>query len=169
MVPKRRYEPRSGRYAEPVSGPGINAGERFSLSPPPPTRAFTITAVAALVGAGLVVAAGTLDWPLAVTVVGGALLVFAVTLAALALLTLFRFHTVLVLDSSAVTVVRGRKRTRLPWANVSRVTLRGPRLTFITKHAGEVSVMNARTPTDPAFTGLVAAIRTKMDADRGYH
>ena len=132
-------------------------------------RAFTITAVAALVGAALVVGAAVFDWPLVLTIAGGALLVFAVTLAALALLMLFRFHTVLVLDSSAITVVRGRKRTRLPWANISRVTLRGPRLTFITKRAGEVSVVNARKPSDPAFTGLVAAIRTKMDADRGYH
>jgi hypothetical protein len=55
------------------------------------------------------------------------------------------------------------------WADIDNVTLTGPRLTLVRKTGDPVVVVNPRTPADPTFTALLAALSRRLDADRGYH
>jgi hypothetical protein len=57
----------------------------------------------------------------------------------------------------------------VPWSQIESVSLHGPRLTFTPK-GGEpaIAVVNPRSPNNPTFLALVAAIRERLNADRGY-
>ena len=74
------------------------------------------------------------------------------------------------LDPEAIRVIRGRRTRRVPWSAVDHVMLKGPRLTLVTKpdQGEDVTVVNPRTPTDPTFMSLVAAVQGRLNADRGY-
>ncbi len=146
------------------------AGERFVLALRPPVRALAITAVMALLGALLVVSARVFELGLALVIIGGALLFLAVSLGAISALLVARFRSTVVLAADAITVIRGRRTSRVAWSAVDHVMLKGPRLTLVTKpDRGEaVTVVNPRTPTDPTFVSLVAAVRSRLNADRGY-
>ena len=39
---------------------------------------------------------------------------------------------------------------------------------LVRKAGAEVAVLNPRTPSDPTFLALLAAISRRLDADRGY-
>jgi hypothetical protein len=145
-------------------------GERFALTATPPVRALALASVVAVVGAALTVGSRALGLGPVVLVMGvaGLLLAAAVTLAVIILVT--RVRSTLLLDPHGITVIRGRRTDHLPWSDINRVHLAGPRLTFVTEPAGDagVSVINPRGRTDPTFVALVAAIRGRLDADRGY-
>ena len=145
-------------------------GERFVLALRPPVRALAITAVTALLGALLVVLAQVLELGLVLIIIGVALLCFACSLGVISALLMARLRSTVVLDADAIRVIRGRRTSRVPWSAVDHVMLKGPRLTLVTKpDQGEaVTVVNPRTPTDPTFLSLVAAVQGRLNADRGY-
>jgi hypothetical protein len=144
--------------------------ERFALTAAPPVRALAIASVVAVVGAALTVGSRALGLGPVVLVMGvaGLLLAAAVTLAVVILVT--RVRSTLLLDPHGITVVRGRRTDHLSWSDINSVNLAGPRLTLITEPASGagVSVINPRSRTDPTFLALIAAIRGRLDADRGY-
>ena len=142
--------------------------QRFILTAPPPVRALAIAAVTALVGAGLMVASRMLDLGTVVLVVGLVGLGLAVALALTALVLVARSRAELVMEPEAITVRRTGQVQRLPWAEIDTVTLTGPRLALVRKAGTDVVVINPRTPTDPTFVALLAAISRRLDADRGY-
>jgi Zn-dependent alcohol dehydrogenase len=146
----------------------VTEGERLTLTAPPPVRALAIAAVTALVGAGLMVASRMLDLGTVVLVVGLVGLGLAVALALAALVLGARTRTDLDLGSEAVTVRRAGRVHRVPWAEIDTVTLTGPRLALVRKAGDDVVLVNPRTPTDPTFTALLAALGRRLDADRGY-
>ena len=149
---------------------GDETEERYVLALRPPVRALAITAVTALLGALLVVLAQVFELGLVLVIIGGALLLFAVSLGLISALLVARLRSTVVLDAEAIRVIRGRRTSRVPWSAVDHVMLKGPRLTVVTKpDQGEaVTVVNPRTPTDPTFRSLVAAVQGRLNADRGY-
>jgi hypothetical protein len=153
-----------------VTDPGTTEqAQRFALTPRPPLRALAIGSVAAVVGALLVVLAGILDLPLVLTIIGITLLILAVSLVVAALALTARLRTGLILDAEGIRVSRGRQAHTLRWSEIDSVNLRGPRLTFTPKGAEPaVAVLNPRSPSDPTFLALVAAIRGRLNTDRGY-
>jgi hypothetical protein len=150
-----------------VSEPGT---ERFALSAPPPVRPFAIAALLAIIGAALAVSSRALGLGSVALVLGIVVLGLAAALVLSALIVLGRLRSTLVLDADGITVSRGRRTRRLLWSDIDSVGLVGQRLTFRTKPAGDedVSVINPRSGTDPRFTSLVAAIRGRLNANRGY-
>ena len=144
------------------------AEERFTLTAPPPVRALAIAAVTALVGAALMVASRVLDLGSVVLVVGVVGLGLAVVLAGAAVVLGARARADLVLGPDAVTVRRAGQAQRVPWADIDNVTLTGPRLTMVRKAGADLVVVNPRTPTDPTFAALLAALSRRLDANRGY-
>lgn len=144
--------------------------QRFTLTAPPPARALGIAAVAALVGAGLMVLSSVLDLGPVVLGIGLVGLLLALALAVAALVLGARARTTVDLDAEGLTLSRAGQRRRVPWAEIQTVTLTGSRLLLVHKEgpAASVAVLNPRTPSDPTFTALLHAIRRRMDADRGY-
>ena len=145
-------------------------GERFALAAAPPIRTFAIASLVAIVGAALAVGSRALGLGPVVLALGVAGLGFAVALVLTAVILVSRLRTTLVLDTDGITLIRGRRTDRLPWSDIDRVNLAGRRLTFLTKQASGtgVSVINPGSRTDPTFMSLVAAIRRRLDANRGY-
>lgn len=144
--------------------------QRFTLHAPPPVRALAIAAGFEVVGAVLLVLWGAADLPLVVAVLGGVALAFGTVLLVAALLLTHRLRTEVRLEPDAITVVRGTARRSVPWAVVTGVTLQHPRLDVSTADPAEgVIVVNPRTEGDPLFGALLAAIRQRLDDDRGYH
>ena len=127
-------------------------------------------AVMALLGALLLVLARVLELGLVLVIIGGVLLLCAVSLGVISAFLVARLRSTVVLDADAIRVVRGRRTSQVPWSAVDHVMLKGPRLTLVTKpDQGEaVTVVNPRTPTDPTFLSLVAAVQGRLNADRGY-
>jgi hypothetical protein len=120
--------------------------------------------------AAVIVIATTLDQPRAVVIAGVAIMIFAVVLAAAALVLTVRLRTTLILDSQSITITTGRQRRVIAWSMIDSVKMQGPRLVLITKPVGrpDVTVINPRESTDAAFSALVAEIGTRLDVDRGY-
>jgi hypothetical protein len=144
--------------------------ERFTLTAPPPVRTLAIAALVAIIGAALAVASRALGLGPVVLALGVAGLSFAVALALAGVVLVSRLRSTVILDTNGMTLTRGRRTDRLSWSDIDSVNLAGRRLTFLTKQAGAtgVSVINTGSPTDPTFTSLVAAIRRRLDANRGY-
>ena len=152
----------------PTTGPRVEV-QRFTLRAAPPLRALAIGSAGAMVGAVLIVLWRVLDLPLVVLIVGVLLLVLAIALVVAALLLTARLRTLVVVGPQHVEVRRRGQSRRLAWSEIERVTLRGPRLTLIAKQPGGDAIMlNPRTPEDPVFSGLLTALRQRLDHDRGY-
>jgi hypothetical protein len=165
--------PRSAPDAGPagrVTGVSDLGGERFALTATPPVRALAIAAIAAIVGVALMVGSRMLGLGPVVLIIGCAALVGAVVVAVAAVVLVAWIRSTLVLDTDGITVTRGRQTSRMPWSTIKTVRLAGPRLTFVNKEPGgsDVTVLNPRSSTDPTFLALIAAIRGRLNADRGY-
>jgi hypothetical protein len=143
---------------------------RFTLTAPPPVRSLAISAVAAVMAAVVTVLGSAFDLPQAVTVVGISLMIFAIMLAAAALVLTRRLRTTLILDPESITIINGRRRRVVPWSTIASVRQQGSRLLLITKPDGgaNATVVNPRTETDARFEALLGEIRQRLDADRGY-
>ena len=143
---------------------------RFTLTAPPPVRSLAISAVAAVITAVVTVLGSAFDLPQAVTVVGISLMIFAIMLAAAALVLTRRLRTTLILDPESITIINGRRRRVVPWSTIASVRQQGSRLLLITKPDGgaNATVVNPRTATDATFEALLGEIRQRLDADRGY-
>ena len=114
------------------------------------------------------VASQVLELGAVVLVVGLVGLGLAVALAVAAVVIVARLRADLVVEPEAITVRRSGQVQRVPWAEIDTVTLTGPRLALVRKAGADVVVINPRTPTDPTFVALLAAISRRLDADRGY-
>ncbi len=123
-----------------------------------------------MIGAGLIVAAAAAGWPLAIKIIGVALLIFAVSLAILALLFVLRLRMVVVTGPEELTVLRGRQTRAVAWSMIDTVKLNGQRLTVVTRPeaAPSLEVINPRTASDPTFLALISTVQRRLDADRGY-
>jgi hypothetical protein len=143
---------------------------RFTLTAPPPVRSLAISAVAAVLAALVIVLGSALELPQAVTIAGAGLMIFAVALAVVALVLTTRLRTTLILDSESITIIKGRRRSVVPWSMIDIVRSQGPRLLLITKPEGgsDVTVVNPRAATDATFSALIIEIQKRLDADRGY-
>jgi hypothetical protein len=143
---------------------------QFTLTAPPPVRSLAISAVAAVLAAVGIVLGSALELPLAVTIAGVGLMIFAVALAVVALVLTARLRTALILDSQSITIIKGRRRRVVPWSMIDIVRSQGPRLLLITKPEGgsNVTVVNPRAATDATFSALINEIQKRLDVDRGY-
>jgi hypothetical protein len=124
-----------------------------------------------VIAAVVIVLGGALDLPQAVTAAGVALLLLAVVLAVAALVLTARLRTTVVLDAESITITRGRRRRRvLSWSMIETVRRQGPRLLLITKpeDGTDASVLNPGPATEATFDALIADIKRRLDADRGY-
>ena len=145
------------------------AVQRITLRAVPPVRPLAISAGAVAVGAVLLVVRASADLPLVVGLLGALLMVLGVALAAVALVLTARLRTEVRLEPDALTVVRAGRRRSVPWDQIREVTLQHPRLTVVAAEpdAGLV-VVNPGPAQDRRFAALLAEIRARLDADRGY-
>jgi len=153
--------------SETSPGQGV---QRFVLRAPTPLRALAVSAGTEMAGAVLLVAWAALDLPLVVAVLGALLLAFGATLLVAAILAVARLAQTVELDEAGVTLRRGQRTRRLPWAAVQQVTLNGARLTLRTDPGqGEpMEVLNPGGAAEASFLALLGALRQRLDADRGY-
>jgi hypothetical protein len=152
-----------------VTEPGVQAQERFRMSARPPVRALMIASFTAIIGAAMMVLTAVSRWPTGLMWVGGCIMAAAVGLSAAALVATQRLQSVVLLDGTGLTVVRGQRRSVTPWSDIEEVTLRGPQLR-LTKRAGQPPETIVQPPGTPeaVFTALVDAVRRRLDASRGY-
>jgi hypothetical protein len=158
-------------YGAPVghAGSELPSTSRYELRPRPPIATFAAAAATTIVGCGILAIYGTRSSAAALLVVGMALLIFGMTLAVGALMFVARFRTVVELDVESITIVRGSRQRKLQWCEIKQVSLEGPRLTLQAKPPTEDAVViNPRTPGDPQFMLLMAALSERLDASRGY-
>jgi hypothetical protein len=118
----------------------------------------------------MIVLGSALDLPLAVTIAGVCLMIFACVLAVVALVLTARLRTTLALDPESITIIKGRRHRVMQWSAIDVVKRQGSRLLLITKPDGgeDAIVVNPGTASDAPFVALIAEIRRRLDADRGY-
>jgi hypothetical protein len=143
---------------------------RFALTAPPPVRSLAISAVAAVIAAAMIVLSSALDLPRVVMIAGVSLMIFATSLAVVALGLTARLRTTLLLDAESITIINGRRRRVVAWSTIKVVRRQGPRLLLITKPGDgeDATVINPGTATDATFGALIAEIQRRLDVDRGY-
>jgi Bacterial PH domain len=152
-----------------IRGSELPSTTRYELHPHPPLATLGAAAATTVVGCGLLVIYAVRSSGAAPLVVGVALLIIGITLAVGAVLFVTRFRSVIELDAESITIRRGSRQRRLQWSEIKHVSLQGPRLTLRTKSPTEDAVViNPRTPADPTFMLLLAALNERLDASRGY-
>ena len=92
------------------------------IKPRPPVRAFVTAAVAALAGAVLLVVSLTQDWHVALTILGGLVLLGGVVLTVVAFLSIDRLAVRLTLDDAGYRLVGPSVDHAGDWADVTKVT-----------------------------------------------
>jgi hypothetical protein len=144
--------------------------QRFALIAQPPLRAYLIASISSLGGGVLIVLWMMQDWPLIVGVLASLLLLFGLALSGATLLLTSRFKTTLVIDRDTVTLINGRRRRVLNWTEVADVSLHGSHLIFTPKGEGKRAVVpfDARRTDRHLFDDLLATVRSRLDASRGY-
>jgi hypothetical protein len=155
---------------DPAADPVGSPTEVFTLKAASPVRALGIAAIAALIGAVVWVFAAVADLPLVLDILGAGVLIFAVSLAVVALLLSARLRTTVRIDPHQVTVSDGSTQQTLPWADIDEVTLKGRRLTLGARADStlDLVVRNPRAENDPTFRALLVSVQSHLDADRGY-
>jgi hypothetical protein len=164
--------PQQTRYGAAVSdsakeGP-VQA--RYVLTAWPPLRSLAISSVSALIAAAMVVLGTALELPQAVAIAGISLMILAIVLAVVALVLTVRLRTTLIFDSQSISIIRGRHRRLVPWSMIETVKMQGPRLLLIMvpEAKPDAEIINPRRSTDATFAALIAEIRQRLNADRGY-
>jgi hypothetical protein len=143
--------------------------QRFRLTAPPPIKALTAASFASVFGVIVLLIWGVRDRGLLLLTVGLGSMIFGIALAVGAFLLSARLRTLIYLDADGITLIRGSRKRVLRWADIDQVTLSGARLTLQAKgNAHSASVINPRSPADFVFVALMAAIRQRLDASRGY-
>lgn len=141
--------------------------QRFTLTAYPPVRPLAAAAVLTVGGTALLVLGGGSDrtvwW-----VLGAVGLGLGLALSLLCGLFWARLRSAVVLDADSITVRRGRRARTLRWAEVKEVTATPLRLTLVPKSGREVTIVNPQPATAPEFEALADAVRSRLDADRGY-
>jgi hypothetical protein len=118
----------------------------------------------------MIVLGSALDLPQVLIIAGVILMIFAVALAVVAIVLTVRLRTTLILDPTSITIINGRRRRVVGWSTIDSVRRQGPRLLLITKpgSGADLTVVNPRAGDDVMFSALIAEIRKRLDADRGY-
>lgn len=134
----------------------------------PPLRALLISSVAAVIGAAGTVLAVALAWPVGVRIIAVAILVAGLLLGVVAVVSTRRLVTTVTLDADGYLIDRPGRIARGAWPDVAKVTMEGPRLTFLASAAATTgdSVLCLRGADDPTFAALAVAVRRRLDADR---
>ena len=129
-----------------------------------------IAAVCSLVGAVSVVASLMLRWPPVFGVLAVVVMTFGLAVSVFTLLSQSRYQTTVIIDRDTVTMINGRRRRVLNWTEVAEVTTQGPYLVFNPLGDGrrEVVLFDPRQTSSQLFADLVDALRTRLDASRGY-
>lgn len=136
------------------------------LKPRPAVRAFGLAAVLALVGAGLIVAASQYAWHVAVSAMGGMLLVASVVLIALAIMAPARRAVTVELDDKGFRVLDAEGVQSASWDDVTKVTAIPGRLTF---HAGTSKRFQLIAPEATSDLDEIAdEVARRLDINRGY-
>jgi hypothetical protein len=150
-------------------GLGGTASSRYELRPRPAVASLAVAAVGTVAGCGALIIWGRGSGGTVFLVLGIGFLLFGVSLAASVLLFVARLRAHVELDPEKITIRRGSQAHTLRWAEIERVTLDGPRLTLQAKQPQQDAVViNPRSPADPGFMALVAAISQRLDTSRGY-
>jgi hypothetical protein len=150
-----------GRDAAPVS--------RYDLTPRPAIASLAAAAVTTVAGCVTLLIWGRGTGGVVLLVLGIGLLLFGVTLFGTVLLFTARLRALVELDAATITIHRGSRSRVLRWTDIDQVSINGPRLRLQAKHGKrDAVVINPRTPADPVFMSLVAAISQRLDASRGY-
>ena len=136
----------------------------------PPLRGLAISAVAMLVGVVVTVASTEFGWPAAVGWLGLALMGAGAVVGVAAWVSARRLRSEVVVRANGLTVAGVRGRTTLRWSDIEGVTAIEHQVMLVGKQdAPEVVIVNPRGAREPAYPALVAAIRRRLDDDRGYH
>ena len=143
--------------------------QRFRLTAPPPIKALAAASFASVFGVIVLLIWGVRDRGLLLLTVGLGSMIFGIALAGGAFLLSARLRTLIYIDAEGITLIRGRRNRVLRWVDIDQVTLSDARLTLQAKgNAHSASVINPRSPADFVFVALMAAIRQRLDASRGY-
>lgn len=137
------------------------------LSPPLPLRAVALSALLAVVGAGLVVAGSAAGLPTAVTVVGWILLVGAVGLIAVAWTSWRRMRVRITLTDDGYTIEGPDSREEGQWADVTKVTQSPTTLVIHHRDQHRVRLVSQRGVT-AELIHLTGDLARRLDASRGY-
>jgi hypothetical protein len=149
--------------------PDQPAVQRYTLTAAPPVRPLAIAAVAVVIGAVLLVLWHSAGLSVVVGVLAALLMVLGLALAIAALVLTARLRTEVRLEPEALTLVRRGRERSVPWDQVREVTLDHPRLTVIAAEPDHgLVVVNPRPAGDPHFAALLAQVKQRLDADRGY-
>jgi hypothetical protein len=174
LKPFRGFESHPRRRPKQQKEPGVtesrsDAQQRFRMSARPPVRALMIASCMAIVGAAVMVLTAVTRSPAGLLWAGGLIMAAAVALAVAALVATQRLQSVVLVDPTALTVVRGQRRSVTAWSDVDEVALRGPQL-LVTTRTGErgETIMKPPGTSEVVFASLVSAIRQRLDESRGY-
>lgn len=142
----------------------------YLLKPRLPVRAFLVSALLAVAGAVVLVAALDQSWHRAVAVVGGVLLLTGLVLLVLALVSLRTLALKVRVDDAGYRIVGPDLDVEGRWDEVTKVVQvdDGARLVF---HLGEVRRTHLWCPggaEDPQMQALTRDVARRLDANRGY-
>ena len=139
----------------------------YLIQPPPPVRAFAVAAVAALLGALLLVVSLSSGWHVAFAVIGGVLLVAGLALTALALYIMRQATLRLTLRADGYAVTGNGTRLEGAWREVTRVTVTKER-ERLTIHHHDDRRTNLVFPIaqNSQIDDVIADVRGRLDAAR---
>ncbi len=145
------------------------AATAFSIAPRVPVRAFLISAVASIVGAGLLVLALINAWHYALIVLAALILLAGLLLLVVALVAQDASAAELVLDEEGYTVSSRAGEQWGAWADVTRIT-RATNSGQVTIHEGEDKRARLEFHNlEPArIDEILTEMGVRLDAAKGY-
>ncbi|GAB3625048.1 hypothetical protein GCM10027418_31350 [Mariniluteicoccus endophyticus] len=140
----------------------------YHLRPAPPVRALGIAAVAAVVGAIVLVSALQMAWPTAVAAVGGILVALGVVLLVLALVAMFRMRVRAELTPTGYSFRTPAGVRHGTWAETVKVTVSdtGHRVTFVHRDDTTDHVITPLGNQDPQQDELLADVYRRLERSR---
>ena len=143
--------------------------QRFVLRATPPIRAYLLSALGSVSGAVLIVGWQS-GWPVAIGIVGIALLALGVLLALVATILTWRFQTTLLVQRDTLTLTSGRRRTVFHWRDIKGIDVRGARLVVspIDGSKPTIAYVDPRQVGQPSFQAMGTLLAERLDASRGY-
>jgi len=139
----------------------------YVIPPRPPVRAFVIAAVAALLGAFLLVGGQSWHWHLAAVIVGSVILAAGVLLAVLAFLSLSRLAVRVELDDDGYRITGSAVEHTGRWLDVSEVT-QSDEGSHVTIYHGNVRRTHLLFPRgdSPQIDTVLADVKAHLKASR---
>jgi hypothetical protein len=152
------------------TGPDRPTVQRFVLRGPSPIPALGVAAASTVLGAVLLVLSSVYGLPLVVSILAVILLVVGAALVLGAALAHGRLRQRVELSEMGLRMSSGRRSMAVSWADVTEVKLAKDRLTLLAPadRGGPVEVLNPGGSSESAFLALAEAVRSGLDANRGY-